>query len=83
MRRSILEIARELSIGEYQDRRAVIARAMAALGGLIVPAAVYLAVVGGGEGAVGWGSPFPPTPPSRSGLLALVGPALSEPAAHH
>ena len=55
MRRSILEVARELSIGEYQDRRAVIAPAMAALDELIVPAAVCPAVVGGGKGAGGWG----------------------------
>ncbi len=62
-----LEIARELSVGEYQDRRAVVAPALAALGGLVVPAALYLLVAGGdGEAARGWGSPSPPTPPSRS-----------------
>ncbi len=49
-----LEIARELSVGEYRDRRAVLAPALAALGGLVVPALVYLAIAGG-EASRGWG----------------------------
>jgi len=47
---------------------------MAALGGLIIPPAVYLAVVGGGEGAVGWGMAIPPDTAFALGVLALVGP---------
>jgi len=70
-----LEIARELSIGEYRDRRAVIAPALAALGGLVVPAAIYLAVAGGdGEAARGWGIAISTDTAFALGVLALVGP---------
>ena len=70
-----LEIARELSVGEYQDRRAVIAPALAALGGLLVPAALYLAVAGAdGEAARGWGIAISTDTAFALGVLALVGP---------
>jgi NhaA family Na+:H+ antiporter len=38
-----MEIKRELVTGELRDRRAVALPAMAALGGMVVPAAIYLA----------------------------------------
>src|SRR5918997_2952796 len=38
-----LEITREVSTGELRDRRNVAAPALGALGGLLVPAALYLA----------------------------------------
>jgi NhaA family Na+:H+ antiporter len=70
-----LEIARELSIGEYQDRRAVAAPALAALGGLVLPAALFAAVVGtSGEAARGWGIAMSTDTAFALGVLALVGP---------
>ncbi|MCW2679797.1 MAG: sodium:proton antiporter, partial [Frankiales bacterium] len=70
-----LEIARELSVGEYQDRKAVVAPALAALGGLVVPALLYLAVAGGdGEAARGWGIAISTDTAFALGVLALVGP---------
>ncbi len=69
-----LEIARELSIGEYRDRRAVIAPALAALGGLVLPAVIYLAVAGDGEAARGWGIAISTDTAFALGVLALVGP---------
>jgi NhaA family Na+:H+ antiporter len=70
-----LEIARELSIGEYRDRRAVVAPALAALGGLLVPALLFFAVVGGsGEAARGWGIAISTDTAFALGVLALVGP---------
>ncbi len=70
-----LEIARELSVGEYQDRRAVVAPALAALGGLVVPAALYLLVAGtDGEAARGWGIAISTDTAFALGVLALVGP---------
>ena len=70
-----LEIARELSVGEYRDRKAVIAPALAALGGLVVPALLYLAVAGGdGEAARGWGIAISTDTAFALGVLALVGP---------
>ena len=68
-----LEIARELSVGEYRDRRAVIAPALAALGGLALPALVYLAIAGG-EAARGWGIAISTDTAFALGILALVGP---------
>ncbi|TAL24136.1 MAG: Na+/H+ antiporter NhaA [Frankiales bacterium] len=70
-----LEIARELSVGEYQDRRAVVAPALAALGGLVVPAALYLAIAGvDGAEAAGWGIAISTDTAFALGVLALVGP---------
>jgi NhaA family Na+:H+ antiporter len=70
-----LEIARELSIGEYRDRRAVIAPALAALGGLVIPAVLYLAIAGtDGEAARGWGIAISTDTAFALGVLALVGP---------
>ena len=70
-----LEIARELSVGEYRDKRAVIAPALAAVGGLVVPAALYLAVAGtDGEAARGWGVAISTDTAFALGVLALVGP---------
>jgi NhaA family Na+:H+ antiporter len=69
-----LEIARELSVGEYRDRRAVAAPALAALGGLVLPALLFLAVVPGGEAARGWGIAISTDTAFALGVLALVGP---------
>lgn len=70
-----LEIARELSVGEYRDRRAVIAPGLAALGGLVLPAALFFAVVGtGGDDARGWGIAISTDTAFALGVLALVGP---------
>jgi len=68
-----LEIARELSVGEYRDRRAVVAPALAALGGLAVPALLYLAIAGG-EAPRGWGIAISTDTAFALGVLALVGP---------
>ncbi len=52
-----MEIKRELVVGELRDRRAVALPAMAALGGMIVPALIYFALNAGGDGAAGLGHP--------------------------
>jgi Na+/H+ antiporter NhaA len=51
-----LEAKRQLDLGELRDRRRVAVPAMAALGGLAVPAAIFLAWNAGGPGASGWGA---------------------------
>ena len=53
-----LEIKRELTTGELRSPRSVALPAVAALGGMVVPAAIYLALNAGGEGAAGWGIPM-------------------------
>src|SRR5579862_9374170 len=46
-----LEAKRQLDLGELRDRRRVAVPAAAALGGIAVPAAIYLAWNAGGPGA--------------------------------
>lgn len=50
-----LELKRELVLGELRDRRVAAFPIAAAVGGMAVPAALFLIVVAGGEGADGWG----------------------------
>jgi len=67
-----LEIKRELVTGELRDRRAAALPAFAALGGVLVPAAIFLAVARGPE-ATGWGIPMATDIAFAVGVLALLG----------
>lgn len=68
-----LEIKRELVLGELRDRRAALLPVMAALGGMVVPIAIYLAFnAGTGEGARGWGVPVATDIAFAVGVLALL-----------
>ena len=69
-----LEIRREAAMGELTDRAKAAVPALAALGGMLVPAALYLAVTAGSEGARGWGIVMATDIAFVLGLLALVGP---------
>ena len=69
-----LEISREMTIGELRGVRAVAAPALAALGGLTVPAALYLLFTSGGPGAGAWGIAISTDTAALLGVLALVGP---------
>jgi len=42
-----IEVRRELAMGELTDRRTITAPAIAAVGGMLVPAAIYVAAGGG------------------------------------
>ncbi len=53
-----LEIKREMLTGELRTLQAAALPVVAALGGMIVPAAIYLAVNAGGAGSHGWGIPM-------------------------
>jgi len=68
-----MEIKRELILGELRDRRAVALPAMAALGGMIVPAAIYLAFNAGSAGGTGWGIPMATDIAFALGVVALLG----------
>ncbi len=68
-----LEIKRELVSGELKDRRAAILPGMAALGGMIVPACIYAFMIGGGDGAKGWGIPMATDIAFVVGFLSLLG----------
>ena len=54
-----LEIKRELVTGELRDRRAAIVPVAAAVGGMLVPAVLYLVATRGTPAADGWGMSMP------------------------
>jgi NhaA family Na+:H+ antiporter len=69
-----LEIKRELVIGELREPRAAALPVMAALGGMIVPAAIYIAFnAGAGTEAIrGWGIPMATDIAFAMGVVALL-----------
>ncbi|WP_211247693.1 Na+/H+ antiporter NhaA [Cryptosporangium arvum] len=69
-----MEISREVSVGELRDRRTVIVPALGAIGGLAVPALIYLAFQPSGPAAAGWGIPISTDTAFLVGVLALFGP---------
>ncbi len=67
-----LEVKRELVVGELSNRRAALLPAFAALGGMVLPALIYLAVMGGEPGSRGWGVPMATDVAFALGALALL-----------
>ena len=70
-----LEIKRELVHGELRDPRAAALPVIAAVGGLLVPAGLYL-LLAGGTAPSGWGVPMATDIAFALGALALVGRGL-------
>ena len=68
-----LEIKRELVAGELNNARKAALPAIAAAGGVLVPAAIYAALNAGGEGSAGWGIPMATDIAFAVGLIALLG----------
>ena len=69
-----LEVTREVTVGELRDRRTVRVPVLAALGGMILPALIFLAVNAGGDGVRGWGVAMATDIAFVLGALALLGP---------
>ena len=69
-----LEISREMVLGELRGVRALATPAVAALGGLTVPAVLFLLFNAGGEAANAWGIAISTDTAVVMGVLALVGP---------
>ena len=69
-----LEVTREVTVGELRDRRTIGVPVLAALGGMVLPAAIYLAFNVGGPSGNGWGIAMATDIAFVLGALALVGP---------
>jgi len=69
-----LEAKRELDLGELRERRRLAIPGFAALGGLIVPVLIFLAINAGGPGAHGWGAAMSTDTAFALGALALLTP---------
>jgi len=69
-----LELSRQLKLGELRDWRAMTVPAVAALGGMVVPALLYLAFNPSGAAARGWAIVLAGDLALVLGVLALVGP---------
>lgn len=73
-----LEIKREISVGELRTIRRLIVPLGAALGGVAVPALLFVAIAGGQAGErEGWGIPIATDIAFAMGVLALLGPRIS------
>ena len=68
-----LEIKRELLIGELSSLRQAAFPFMAAIGGSVAPAIIYVALNKGGVGSNGWGIPMATDIAFALGVLALLG----------
>lgn len=74
-----LELKRELVVGELADRRSATLPVVAALGGMVVPAALAAAVIGGAPGAgQAWAIPVATDIAFALAVLALTGSALPD-----
>lgn len=71
-----LEIKREVLIGELASLKKATLPLAAALGGMLVPAGIYVLLTFGGEGAHGWGVPMATDIAFALGILALMGPGV-------
>ena len=68
-----LEIKRELVAGELRDPRAAALPAVAAVGGMVVPALIYTMFNAGSEGSGGWGIPMATDIAFAVGVISLLG----------
>ncbi len=68
-----LEIKREVLVGELASPRRAALPMVAAVGGMVVPAALYALFNSGGEYASGWGIPMATDIAFALGILSLLG----------
>jgi NhaA family Na+:H+ antiporter len=71
-----LEIKREMIAGELRDARKAVLPVVAALGGMLVPAVIFMALQAGQPGFRGWGIPMATDIAFVVGIMALLGPRV-------
>jgi NhaA family Na+:H+ antiporter len=71
-----LEIKREILVGELSSPQKALFPVFAALGGMIVPAAIYAAINLGGPSTAGWGIPMATDIAFALGAIAIFGKRL-------
>ena len=71
-----LEIKRELTSGHLASFKKAMLPFVAAIGGMAIPALIYLAIAGG-EAPAGWGVPVATDIALAVGLLTMVGPTVA------
>ncbi len=74
-----LEIKRELVTGDLRDPRRAALPAIAAVGGMVLPAALFLVFNLGGNGSRGWGIPMATDIAFAVGVMALLGDRVPSP----
>ena len=68
-----LEIKREFTVGHLATRRSAALPIAAAVGGMVVPALIYVSLVPGGPWAYGWGVPMATDTAFAVALIAVMG----------
>lgn len=68
-----MEIKREIVLGELSGVRRLMVPFGAAVGGMLVPIAIFLLVAGGADARAGWGVPMATDIAFALGLMALLG----------
>ena len=68
-----LEIKREILVGELSNIKVAILPILAAIGGMVIPALLYVGINAGGEGAGGWGIPMATDIAFAISALVLLG----------
>lgn len=71
-----LEIKREFVSGELRDPKAAALPVLAAMGGMAVPALIYLSFNAGTSAGKGWGIPMATDIAFAVGVLSLLGPRI-------
>jgi NhaA family Na+:H+ antiporter len=68
-----LEIKREFTVGHLATRRSAALPIAAAIGGMALPALIYVALVPGGDWRMGWGVPIATDTAFAIALIAMLG----------
>ncbi len=71
-----LEIKREFTVGHLASRRSAALPIAAALGGMVVPALLYLSIIPTGPWTHGWGIPMATDTAFAIALIAMMGPRV-------